>query len=129
LGLGRRACVSCLEQSKRGSVLLLQWNLRSRMPDPDKVFQDPEGAEIPDDLSLQHLMAAMVAERAVQKKDPKTVDAACAIISKLPPELGMMSIKMIVSTKGLTELVFKSRHWKRSLAPRWGKYLLSANQQ
>lgn len=105
------------------------WNLRSRMPDPDKVFQDPERAEIPDDLSLQHLMAAMVAERAMQKKDTKTVDAACAIISKLPPELGMMSIKMIVSTKGLTELVFKSKHWKQSLAPRWGKYLLSTNQQ
>jgi len=105
------------------------WNLRSRMPDPDKVFQDPERAEIPDDLSLQHLMAAMVAERAMQKKDPKTVDAACAIISKLPPELGMMSIKMIVSAKGLTELVFKSRHWKQSLAPRWGKYLVSSNQQ
>jgi hypothetical protein len=101
------------------------WNLRSKMPDPDKVFQDPERAKIPDDLSLQHLMAAVVAERAMQRKDPKTVDAACAIISKLPPELGMMSIKIIVSTKGLTELVFKSKHWKQSLAPRWGKYLLN----
>ena len=39
----------------------------------------------------------------------------------------MMSLKMIVSTKGLTELVFKSRHWKQNLAPRWGKYLLNAS--
>lgn len=101
------------------------WNLRSKMPDPDKVFRDPEKAEIPDNLSLQHLMAAMVAERALQKKDPNTIDAACAIISKLPPELGMMSLKMIVSSKGLMELVFKSRHWKQNLAPRWGKYLLN----
>lgn len=103
------------------------WNLRSKIPNPDKVFADPEGVEIPDDLSLQHVMAAMVAERAMQKRDAKTVDAACAIISKLPPELGMMSLKMIVSTNGLTELVFKSRHWKQNLAPRWGKYLLNAN--
>lgn len=102
------------------------WNLRSKVPDPDKVFRDPERVEIPDDLSLQHLMAAMVAERAIQKKDVYTINAACAIISKLPPELGMMCVKMIVSTKGLTELVFKSKHWKQSLAPKWGKYLLSA---
>jgi hypothetical protein len=101
------------------------WNLRSKMPDPDKVFRDPERADIPDDLSLQHLMAAMVAERALQKKDAETINAACTIISKLPPELGMMSLKMIVSTKGLTELVFKSRHWKQNLAPKWGKYLLN----
>ena len=103
------------------------WNLRSKIPDPDKVFADPEGVEIPDDLALQHLMAALVAERAMQKRDARTIDAACAIISKLPPELGMMSLKMIVSTKGLTELVFKSRHWKQNLAPRWGKYLLNAS--
>ena len=103
------------------------WNLRSKIPDPDKVFSDPEGIKIPDDLALQHLMAALVAERAMQKRDAKTIDAACAIISKLPPELGMMSLKMIVSTKGLTELVFKSRHWKQNLAPRWGKYLLNAS--
>jgi hypothetical protein len=108
-------------------VLLLQWKLRSKIPNPDKVFSDPEGVKIPDDLALQHLMAALVAERAMQKQDAKTIDAACAIISKLPPELGMMSLKMIVSTKGLTELVFKSRHWKQNLAPRWGKYLLNAN--
>ena len=103
------------------------WSLRSKIPDPDKVFRDPEGVKIPDDLALQHLIAALVAERAMQKRDAKTIDAACAIISKLPPELGMMSLKMIVSTKGLTELVFKSKHWKQNLAPRWGKYLLNTS--
>lgn len=98
------------------------WRLRSRIPDPDKLFANPEAASIPEDISLQLVIASLVAERAVQKRTVETLDAACIIISRLPPEVGMMAMKIMVSVKDMAGLIFRCPHWKK-LGSKWAKYI------
>ena len=112
------------------------WRLREKIPDPDQLFKKPRETDIPDEISLQLVVATLVVERVVsllgkkrseselEKKLLETLDVACILASRLPPEVQTICIKMLVSSNTMIPgTLFKCPNWK-PLGSRLAKYVM-----
>ncbi|MCL5069110.1 MAG: hypothetical protein M1368_12285, partial [Thaumarchaeota archaeon] len=112
------------------------WRLREKIPDPDQLFKKPKETDIPDEISLQLVVATLVVERVVsllgkkrseselEKKLLETLDVACILASRLPPEVQTICIKMLVSSNTMIPgTLFKCPNWK-PLGSRLAKYVM-----
>ena len=59
------------------------------LPDPDLIFNDPEGAPIPDKSDVQFALAGAVARLV----DDSTIEAAIRYAARLTPELGVFMVR------------------------------------
>lgn len=108
------------------------WRLREKIPDPDQLFRKPSETELPNEISLQLVIATLIVERInailVRNQDEKrlanSLDVVCILASKLPPEVQTICLKMLVSSNSkIPATLFKCPNWK-PLGSRLAKYVM-----
>ncbi|MDG6995603.1 MAG: MoxR family ATPase [Nitrososphaerota archaeon] len=108
------------------------WRLREKIPDPEQLFRKPRETEVPNEISLQLVVATLIVERitsliakkSAEQKLFEALDVACILASRLPPEVQTICLKMLVSSNtGIPAILFKCPNWK-PLGSRLAKYVM-----
>ncbi|MCL4517825.1 MAG: hypothetical protein M1587_01350, partial [Thaumarchaeota archaeon] len=108
------------------------WRLREKIPDPEQLFRKPTETEVPNEISLQLVVATLIVEKitsliskkSAEQKLFEALDVACILASRLPPEVQTICLKMLVSSNnGIPAILFKCPNWK-PLGSRLAKYVL-----
>jgi MoxR-like ATPase len=106
-----------------GAEFVAFTKLFSQLPNVDQALADPQNFQLPTEISLLHAFAGLLADRVAQLKTSQAVNALCVLVAKMPPELGILTIKMLLAAKDMLSMLIQAPAWQ-PLSLRWAKYVL-----
>jgi len=98
--------------------------LRSKIPDPKRLLQNPDEAQLPQELSLMYVLFGTLVEYV--SKDLKKTENFLKLVKKIPEdfiEIAIMSLKMLIGNRQAKNYIIKAPTWKE-LAYTYGEYVL-----